>query len=275
MASAGLEAAGSRRPPADAPTRCGPGFASGALRKLMRPPAARPPPPQLLPRLEPALGAADAPLGLKRRFSGFGERTTFPRLSPLLVQIEDLLSAVECRDLIAAGAHAFSKSHAGVEAEDPRWQRWRTCAGAWISDETLSVARRRDADVGRRAAATVKRLEAVVAKLTKRPVSHQEPLHIVRYRPGEEYRPHMDVIPDQSRMPCGPRVFTVLVYGNDVACGGATEFPLLDVKIDARAGRAIVFNADDDRMLHAGAPVVKGEKYVFIKWVHENKFADD
>ena len=229
----------------------------------------------LLPALAPPKPPAEAvasPLGLKRHFAGLGERTTFPALSPLLVQIEDLLSAAECRDLIAVGARALSRGAAGVHAADPAWQTWRTCAGAWLTDEALAAATRRDADLGARAAATAHRVEQLVAQLTRRPASHQEPLHIVRYRPGEEYRPHLDVIPEQSRMPCGPRIFTVLIYGNDVDAGGETVFPSLDLAIRARAGRGLVFNPDDDRNLHAGAPVVRGEKYVFITWVHEHEF---
>ena len=86
----------------------------------------------LLPALAPPKPPAEAvasPLGLKRHFAGLGERTTFPALSPLLVQIEDLLSAAECRDLIAVGARALSRGAAGVHAADPAWQEWRTCAG--------------------------------------------------------------------------------------------------------------------------------------------------
>ena len=91
----------------------------------------------LLPALAPPKPPAEAvasPLGLKRHFAGLGERTTFPALSPLLVQIEDLLSAAECRDLIAVGARALSRGAAGVHAADPAWQKWRTCAGAWLTD---------------------------------------------------------------------------------------------------------------------------------------------
>ena len=64
----------------------------------------------------------------------------------------------------------------------------------------------------------------------------------------------------------------LLIYGNDVDAGGETVFPSLDLAIRARAGRGLVFNPDDDRNLHAGAPVVRGEKYVFITWVHEHEF---
>ena len=70
----------------------------------------------------------------------------------------------------------------------------------------------------------------------------------------------------QRAAPCGSRVYTVLIYGNDVASGGETEFPLLGLKVAPRRGRALIFGA---AALHAGRPLARGEKHVFIKWVHE------
>jgi len=51
--------------------------------------------------------------------------------------------------------------------------------------------------------AVVAALEERVAAWTGIPVSHQEDLQVLRYAPGQQYRPHMD---------SNGRICTVLVY---------------------------------------------------------------
>jgi hypothetical protein len=119
------------------------------------------------------------------------------------------------------------------------------------------------------------------ARMTDRirvPLSHSEHLVVLRYLPGEEYRPHCDWLhpgargnlpdPDQP----GQRVHTVFCYLSDVAAGGATAFPKLGVEIQPRRGRIVHFTnlqADgrgDPRTVHAGMPVIAGEKWLATLW---------
>jgi prolyl 4-hydroxylase len=64
-------------------------------------------------------------------------------------------------------------------------------------------------------------------------------------------------------MACNVRVATFFLYLNDVAEGGGTSFPALDVVVQARQGRAAVWYSAkpytleiDHRLDHEAQPVV-------------------
>ena len=74
----------------------------------------------------------------------------------------------------------------------------------------------------------------------------------------------------------GPRLLTALCYLNDVEEGGGTNFPRLNLTVEAKKGRIVVFentlkNTNKKHPLseHAGMPVLKGEKYAFNLWFRE------
>ncbi len=100
-----------------------------------------------------------------------------------------------------------------------------------------------------------------------------EPLLILRYRPGQEYRRHFDALPGLENQ----RVSTALVYLNDSYSGGETEFPQASLKVRGQRGDAIVFQntaADgraDPMSEHAGLPVVEGVKYLASRWIRQGR----
>ncbi|MFN2300281.1 MAG: prolyl hydroxylase family protein [Gammaproteobacteria bacterium] len=110
------------------------------------------------------------------------------------------------------------------------------------------------------------------------PVSHIEPLAILHYLPGQEYRPHGDWLPAATQADAshlqrfGQRTHTVLLYLNTPEHGGALTFPELGITIAAQLGRAVCFeNTDADEQprhdsLHASLPVETGEKWVASLW---------
>ncbi len=104
-----------------------------------------------------------------------------------------------------------------------------------------------------------------------------EPPQIARYEHGEQYTAHLDAADDLAQRGArftsisadggGNRICTVLIYLNDVRCGGATQFPRLGLTVRPRKGSAVVFfpadldgRADPDT-LHAALPAVD------TKWV--------
>jgi prolyl 4-hydroxylase len=101
---------------------------------------------------------------------------------------------------------------------------------------------------------------------------------------GEEYKPHHDFFHintdyyENIIKSGGQRTHSFLFYLNDNFEGGETEFTTKKIKISAKRGRMLIwenldYNGDPDMdSLHAGLPVVGGEKWVAIVWVRENKF---
>ena len=114
------------------------------------------------------------------------------------------------------------------------------------------------------------------------PLAHAERLTVLRYLPGEQYRPHRDYLPPGSpetdRPDAGNRLRTICVYLNGVEAGGATAFPHAGLEIAPKAGRAVVFDnlhADgrpDPDSLHAGLPVEAGEKWLATLWIRQRPY---
>jgi prolyl 4-hydroxylase len=101
-----------------------------------------------------------------------------------------------------------------------------------------------------------------------------EPLQLLRYRPGGEYKPHMDALPAEPNQ----RILTMLVYLSDDYEGGETSFPNTGLSFRGRTGDALLFrNAGPDGRadplsLHAGLPVIRGTKYLASRWMRADTF---
>ncbi len=123
-----------------------------------------------------------------------------------------------------------------------------------------------------------------LAALVGMPTSHAEPISVLRYLPGEEYKPHYDYFAvDERGMPQvqdanGQRAVTVFIYLNQVDAGGETDFPRLLIKVHPEKGKAVTFmNCDasgqpNQDTLHAGLPVIRGEKWLATLWFRERPF---
>ncbi|MDB5712978.1 MAG: peptidyl prolyl 4-hydroxylase subunit alpha [Sphingomonadales bacterium] len=98
-----------------------------------------------------------------------------------------------------------------------------------------------------------------------------EPLTVLRYRPGQQYWPHLDTLSGASNQ----RVATMLVYLNDGYGNGETHFPKLGLKLRLRKGEGLLFGnvrADgqpDPLSLHEGIRVSSGEKLVASRWIRQ------
>ncbi len=99
-----------------------------------------------------------------------------------------------------------------------------------------------------------------------------EPLQVLSYTVGQEYKPHSDALPDFHNQ----RVKTVLVYLNEDFEGGETFFTKIGKAIRGQRGDAILFtNVDmqgkpDPAAIHAGRPVDNGRKFILSKWIREH-----
>lgn len=118
-----------------------------------------------------------------------------------------------------------------------------------------------------------------VSDLVDIPVHHSESMQVVHYAETQEYRPHFDgwdLSTEKGRLRTengGQRVLTALMYLNDPDGGGGTNFPKLDLAVDARPGRLVIFHniVDEEtnlhpHSLHGGMPVTEGEKWACNLW---------
>jgi prolyl 4-hydroxylase len=130
----------------------------------------------------------------------------------------------------------------------------------------------------------IRRLEKRIADLVQYPEENGEPIQILHYEPGGEYKPHYDYFDprqpgnEQVLTQGGQRIATLVMYLNDVEAGGSTVFPEVGVDVLPRRGNAVYFaycsetGALDARSLHGGSPVGAGEKWIATKWFRERQY---
>ena len=111
------------------------------------------------------------------------------------------------------------------------------------------------------------------------PTRNMEAPAVLHYEAGEQNSDHYDFVdpatPDymQEIARNGQRVMTFLIYLNDDYEGGETGFPTLGFSHKGRRGEGLFFvNAlrdmqPDLRMLHAGRPLTRGEKWIVSQFI--------
>lgn len=186
--------------------------------------------------------------------------------SPGIYRADDVLNVEECRLLRYCGSRHLKRSLVG----DP------------LTGDPMSAGLRTSRD-----ASFVPSLEDLSLRLIQlrfsaaagnSPLSHFEPLVVLHYAPGEQYRPHRDYLPPSDPGLVGPggqRATTVCCYLNEGMHGGATSFPKAGVRVQPCRGSAVVFDnlrpdgQPDPDSLHAGEPVSFGEKWLATSWIRQ------
>lgn len=176
--------------------------------------------------------------------------------SPRILLFHNFATRAECEHIAGAAAPHLQRSVVadpvtGALREHPI----RTSDGALIGpareDLVLAAINRR------------------IAAISGTNLVQGEPLTVLRYAPGQQYRPHLDTLPDVSNQ----RVMTVILYLNEGFGGGETVFVHTGARITPRGGDAILFDnctADgkpDPRSAHAGLPVTAGSKWIATRWI--------
>lgn len=191
--------------------------------------------------------------------------------SPAVAVCENVLSPAECSELLAyahdRGLHPSTvvDELSGKNVPHPE----RSSAGVMLAGAETGL---------------IDRLERRLAALTDWPIANGEGLQILRYRKGQEYRAHFDSFPDGTGGAVhtargGQRVNTVLVYLQSPEAGGGTAFPACGLTVCPQPGSAVIFRNVDDTgrrdpaSLHAGLPVVQGEKVVMTYWQRAGPYA--
>jgi len=220
-------------------------------------PPYRPDPPRLAPGATIALpGGRTVPVLMRLQ-------------RPVFALLANLLDSAECDQLIALARPRLRASTVAAAGESNAIVDDRTSEGMFFRlGETPLIA------------ALDERISAIMGS----PVDHGEGLQVIRYGVGAKTTPHFDfLIPshgdnEQSLRRSGQRISTLVAYLNDVERGGETVFPEAGVTVCARRGQAIYFeycnsaNQLDPLSVHAGAPVLAGEKWALTKWMRQRRF---
>ncbi len=124
----------------------------------------------------------------------------------------------------------------------------------------------------------VRKIERRICDLMGLDLAWGETVQGQRYLPGQEFKHHYDWFntrasywPREVRNG-GQRCWTAMAYLNDVEEGGVTEFNMLGLSIPPQAGLLLMWNNARENgepnpdTMHAGTPVVRGQKYIITKW---------
>jgi prolyl 4-hydroxylase len=180
--------------------------------------------------------------------------------SPHVTSFPALFSPTECDYLRAAAEAGFAPSTVNTANGQAVADPMRTSDGStfhWLIEDPLVHA-----------------LNRRLAAASGTEWDQGEAIQILRYRPGQEYRPHYDFV----RATENQRFRTILVYLNQDYVGGETCFIKTGLKVKGRRGEAIQFSnatasRDVDPMSeHAGLPVTRGKKYLASRWIREAKW---
>lgn len=189
--------------------------------------------------------------------------------------LRDFLSSEECAIVIRAATPMLARSKIMTAAQTGEERTSHSC---FLYKQ----------DVQHQAARVLQKISDRASALSSYPESHQEPLQVVRYLPGQLYKPHFDVcVPSDSSI-ClddvrdhgGMRHSTLLIYLNDVEEGGETEFPELNKTFTPAIGSAIFFtnlmpNSDtiyDPLSRHGARSVQRGVKWVCNQWIRAHPY---
>lgn len=113
------------------------------------------------------------------------------------------------------------------------------------------------------------------------PSDHAEDWQFVRYGVGGKYEGHFDWFAPTvlSKEGAGQRVLTALLYLVAPVRGGSTRFPLLNLSVQPKPGRLLVFHNLDEAgqpnpwTWHEAEPVLEGEKWIATRWYRERPFS--
>lgn len=211
---------------------------------------------------EPDLGGSPSSIVV----GGREVQVLFELQNPRVVVFGGLLSDDECDQIVEMARSRVQRSTVMSEEDSDEGivSDIRTSQGTFLKRGEFDVCNLIDA-----------RIEA----LLNWPIDCTEDLQVLRYEKGGEYKAHYDFFdtaaghwtPTLRRG--GHRCGTLLTYLNTPIRGGGTLFPDVPLEVRARKGVAVYFGYRtpdvSSRTLHAGSPVIEGEKWVAVKWFRQ------
>ena len=181
---------------------------------------------------------------------------------PYIALYPQLFSAAECRYLAVLGTPWLEKAAildlAGEGRMDEKIRDAQSCSIPNLAEDLV-----------------VQAVNRCIAKATGTQPGWGEPLNILKYAPGQQYRPHHDGTGTDN---VSVRTLTALIWLNDQFEGGETDFPKIGVRVRGGVGDMLVFKnvrddgSFDERMIHAGLPVTEGVKWMASRWIRTENY---
>ncbi|CAL9122310.1 unnamed protein product [Musa textilis] len=209
--------------------------------------------------------------------------------SPRIILFHNFLSMQECDYLKAIGRPRLAVSLViDDETGKAKTIKVRTSSGMFLTSEEQNLP-------------IIQAIENRIAVFSQIPAENGEHMQVLRYKQSQFYSLHFDYFSNVSHTKKGgQRVATMLMYLNDDVEGGETFFPMVSticefefscfaaagecscggtmvrgLCVKPSQGDALLFwslglngKLDPDTM-HAGCPVLRGEKWSATKWMRE------
>ncbi|XP_011900254.1 PREDICTED: prolyl 4-hydroxylase subunit alpha-3 isoform X2 [Cercocebus atys] len=186
-------------------------------------------------------------------------------LEPYIALYHDFVSDSEAQK-IREFAEPWLQRSVVASGEKQLQVEYRISKSAWLKDTVDPML------------VTLNHRIAALTGLDVRP-PYAEYLQVVNYGIGGHYEPHFDHATSPSsplyRMKSGNRVATFMIYLSSVEAGGATAFIYANLSVPVVKNAALFWwnlhrsGEGDSDTLHAGCPVLVGDKWVANKWIHE------
>ncbi|XP_067888900.1 prolyl 4-hydroxylase subunit alpha-3 [Heterodontus francisci] len=185
---------------------------------------------------------------------------------PYVVLYHKFISDSEAMRIKEIAAPSLQRSVV-ASGEKQATVEYRISKSAWLKDTVDPV---------------ISKLEQRIAQITGLNVQqpYAEYLQVVNYGIGGHYEPHFDHATSPSsplyKLKSGNRVATFMLYLSAVEAGGSTAFIYANFSVPVVKNAALFWwnlhkngqgNADT---LHAGCPVLVGDKWVANKWIREH-----
>ena len=183
---------------------------------------------------------------------------------------DDFLSIEESRDLLSEVRIAFWEPSLTYQKQDDGRHR------NVLTDFRLSETAHQEwfnPDLN----AQIIEVEKRITQLFDVDPAFMEAWQATDYPPNGHFDYHLDAGYWDDHY-AGDRILTFLLYLTTPEEGGGTHFRALDLYVEAKAGRLLVWNnlfanGDcDHRMIHSGTPLLKGNKTTLVSWQRQKKY---
>ena len=186
---------------------------------------------------------------------------------PKVYTYNNYLTNEECDHFIKVGKPNLKRAYVS-DTKQGTISKGRTGTNYWLVHNHDEITR----SVGKR-----------ISELIGVPLENAESYQFIHYNETQRYDQHWDSYTLNDSEKCrrclkygGQRMVTCLLYLNTVEEGGGTRFNNLNIESKAEKGKMLVFhnclpgtNTPHPNSLHAGCPVLKGEKYAINLWFRE------